>query len=557
MTIVRTYGQFLGNLNHSGRMGKIIKTMPDFEPGTDIEIFKLNHAICTAKKIGTCIITRLDKNDNYNIGIGDTTLLSTFLNNEYIGILSNIGNIHEYQNLGSREYTYGKDIDMLSCFVDNVENYDTDKKNYNDAIKAAHKYQIVIRNDSKYKNEYKGTDDGMITYALNSDYLGIFTKSGNIAEFRKIGIRKISEKTPTPILYNNDVVSDESLTIHTVIIPPPIPIIPPTKKETVESRLYTKFNECVRRTSDFNLIKYKDGEFIDVFGYIDSVNLLSSLLDGNYVGFRSKNKLVEYYNLGTKDLIDDIVQNPILINMGFTEETISFLKSINDAVEKQGWFIYRWKNGSFTSNYYENGTKAQTILNGVDYFAHISDCGRITEFVKIGEREIEMDGIPLPNLNINKEITQLEIDFKEIIKRNLSIIKYKNDILTGDTNVMWNYRIKGSKYFAFRVGNTLVEYSLLEVRSITSSIFPNSKLRNYKMEFEYVFAFQDVLKNASHKFLTRTKSTTYIGGCHMNISDFGKADYIGIIDNDREKIYEYIKTGVREITPDMELPKFI
>lgn len=565
MTFVRTCGEFLSRLNHAGKLGKVIKTMPEFEPGTDPEIVKLNFAIATARKIGSCIISRLNKESNYVVGLVEQTMLSTFLNNEYVGVISKSNEIVEYKNLGAREYTYGNDIDILACFVDNVENYDEEKKSFNAAVKTAHKYQVVIKEGNKYKSEYKGLDDVLLGKILNSDYLGVFTKSGTYAEFKKVDTRKISAKTLPPAMFNDGYVVDTSIK---AIVSPAIPVIPPTK--SVGDKVLAQFNHCVGKTSEFNFIKFKNGEFLDIFGYIHNLTLVDSLIDGNYIGFRAgKNTLIEYYSLGTTDLFNNMNQNERLIEFGFTDDTEGFTKAFSSAIEKNSWFIYRWKTTPFTSNYYENGTKPQTLLKGVDYFAHISRDGKITEFVKIGEREIVKDVemslpiLPTKSNVLTTEKSNIQIDnltksYQQLVNTNsYRLIRFKDNEFLAEHDVMWETRVIGSSYFAFKYGKTLSEYSLLEVRDITKEMLPNPRLQNYDIIYEYLLAFRNELFDTRTKFLVRAKKTSYVGQNHMSVMDYGKADYIGLISKDRTKLYEYVKTGVRNITSNIELPNVI
>lgn len=552
MTYIRNCGEFLNTLNNSGRFSRIIKTTFDFEDGTDPEIIKLNSSISIAKKIGTCIISRLDKNANYLVGLGDSTILSTFLNNEYIGVLALSGNIHEFKNLGARDYTYNKEIDILSCFVDDVETYDSSKKNFNEAVKSAHKYQVVLRDSAtgKYRSEFKGTDDAMIQKILDSDYIGIFTKSGTLAEFKKTHIRKTSNITPPPALYSSGIAVDTSVYIPTNVHTPALPIIPPAK---VVSKPLTNFNHYVNKTDDFTYVKFKNGEFSIEFGYIHNLNFISNMIDNNYVGFRVKNKkLLEYYNLGTS-VLNMNVSNERLKDFGFDKMDDSYAKSIASAILVGGSrFLFRYKKGAFSSNQYTHGSKSSTVLSGVDYFAHLSIDGKITEFIKIGEREIT-DTLPLPNLNFDSD-NILEIEFNRLINKNFKVIKFKHNSFQADSDVMWNYGVQGSSYFAFKVGNKIFEYYLAEVREITSSMLPSSELKKYGLNGEFKVAFQHEIKDVRTRFMTRMSYTSYIGGTHLNSTEYGKADYIGVISNDRRYLHEFVKVNEREVSPNMKLP---
>jgi hypothetical protein len=567
---VKNYGLFLGNLNHSGRIGKIIKTMPDFEVGTDPEIIKMNLVIRNAKNNGDFIISRANKSQNYVSGIMNSTLISTILNNEYFGIISS-NVIHEFKYLGSRPYDKIKDIEVLSPFIDNIdiEKYSEIKKNFNDVIKLASSFQVIIREDGKFKSISKGMDNTLVDNLVISDYLCVFTKGSNITEFQKIGSRKITDITPPPSLYSG--INDE-LTSHTVIPqPPPIPIIPKESEKKTKNVTLEKFNDCVRRANDFSFVKYKNCEFNDEYGYIYGSDTIGRLIDLNYCAFRKKNTdiLLEFYSLGTRDLSDNMVEEMRICDFGFSSDRESYIDSIKIAINTNN-FIYRTKDGKYSHNYFNvkdnfYNTKMNAILSGdIDYFGIIYNA-KIIEFVKIGSREIINDRISLPVLPAKKSIRSIEFEnnFRDIVlEKDFRIISLKNGMLSSEKEMLWQYKIKGSSNFAVAISFGNAPKKLHQFKLIAVSDFndykPSTEIFNvygFKNNFEVSFSIEK--KFDRNVFLLRKKCEPYEGVSYLSLMNVESNDYIAFLDRSNNKVYEYVKTKTCELNENIEIPKWI
>lgn len=394
MTFAKKYGQFFSTLNMYGKVGRIVKAIPEFQLETNPELSKLKWALNIAKKSDISVISRKNKESNYVVGIDDN-IFNTFLNSEYAAII-NGEYLMEVFCIGSRSYSESESLDLLSIVADSNKNYEQENENFKEIVKKALKFQLITKDINGFKVEYKTFNITSTIEKLETlSYFAMFTKSGNLIEFIVKGNRIISSDIEIPLIYQKDYKISMPIFSYESIPSISEEIIKESSMGSDEV-LRRFFYRCATVCDDYKIITNREGIYSNESLYIYSLSFLDIILTTKYFAVNKGNRLLEYKKIGYRLIGDKPNVNTLLYELGFDNDYESFLKSYKCTIKNKSNIIIGNRKGKFTSEYYNYGSKNSAILFS-DYFGIIDvNNGFITEFIKIDERKI------MPDMNLPK-----------------------------------------------------------------------------------------------------------------------------------------------------------
>lgn len=388
---IKKWGQFLSRLNNAGKeIVKIIKTEDEFIQNSDSELVKFNKVIYKARKISAPIIVRRDDKNPYEI-VNNCDNMSIFLNNEYVGILTDKGNLLEFKPFSNRTYeTNNMEVlpEVLSLYP--LENLEKEKSEFN-RILSFGKYYIYVKTKTGYDWLVKNTNP--VEKVIPLKYFGLFTKSGNLMEFIRFGYRKIENNMDMPSIYNNDYESDDIIDNTSKLIP--YETLSPKKmfNQTIQISHSYKYNYIYRKSSSTNYLS-------DVMG--DTI--LDNFIHNEYNAIIDEHgNLNEYIRFSIRDLRDrlDVSEFAKEVDKKYSDE-VEEQENFDIAVRKNGSQIFKNKIGYTNIQHVQKGF-IQTMVNGkIEYFAVKTNSGKLVEFIKLknknSDRNIKNENLEEPSI---------------------------------------------------------------------------------------------------------------------------------------------------------------
>ncbi len=401
MSNVKSWGIFLGGLNHAGKTGKVIKTIPDFSPDADPEMVKFNIALVNAKKYGHCVITRKNKDTGY---LSDTyNDLEPFLNNDYVGVLTTKSGdifISEFNKISSRAYVKDVECQPLEK-VSSIEPIEHDvKKEYKDfnrALTAAATYQIIIKDKNGYNSEGK-TGFDVLKKIIKYKYFGFFSKKPNLLEYVRFGYRKLSDDSEAPLIYGGNDYSNsgtsigEFLKIETKIISEPKNI----KSKNTFSKALMSIDDngfgYIKRKSDSKAYECNFRSNTIFTNKIFPTKMIDSFMSSEYNAIVTKDTIYEYWRVDIRPIAHNMEVNDVLTEKlkhqgvweGVKFETEDFNKVLDESI-----IFVRDKDGFRGDKLTQGQTEfiEKLIKEEFEYFAVRSTTNKLYEFILVDKRD--------------------------------------------------------------------------------------------------------------------------------------------------------------------------
>lgn len=408
MSSVKNWGIYLNGLNYAGKNGKIITTIPIFSKDADPEFVKFNLAIATAKKEGNYVITRKNKKSDYVSSKSDD--LAPFLNNEYVGVLTTKNNsiyILEFRKISSREYIDGEEyqpleeVTRLHPFEEDIQK---EYKDFNKALKASAKFQVIIKDKNGYDNEAKLTD--ALKKFIKYKYFGFFSKKSNFMEYLRFGYRRLSDEVEHPLIYGgNNAINDgptlgDFLKIETKVAVAKTPSVSlnggyvkkiKNQFTKILNKIEISYLGYIKRKSSKSPYEYdsKGGMLCLVESY--PAMMINGFLNHEYNAIVSKDFIYEYQRIDIRQLIPNIELCDEVIEIGKSKgrwEGIPKETNTFNTLLEYGSIIIRTSDGFEDLNMIKDQTNVikRLVAEEIEYFAVKSTVGNIHEFVRIDKR---------------------------------------------------------------------------------------------------------------------------------------------------------------------------